>query len=106
MVKRFEVYLVNLDLLPSKDAKNTRPIVIISPDELNRNLETVIIAPIASTNAQYPTRIAIDFLNSKRFVILDQIRTVDKVRLVKKIGEIDAAAQRKTIDKLHELFAE
>ena len=106
MVKRFEVYLVNLDPQPSKDAKNTRPIIIISPDELNRNLETVIIAPIASTNSQYPTRIAIDFLNSKRFVILDQIRTVDKVRLVKKIGEIDAAAQRKTIDKLLELFAE
>jgi mRNA interferase MazF len=106
MVKRFEVYLVNLDPQPSKDAKNTRPTVIISPDELNRNLETVIIAPIASTNAHYPTRIAIDFLNSKRFVILDQIRTVDKVRLVKKIGEIDAAARKKTIDKLHELFAE
>ncbi len=106
MVKRFEVYLVNLDPQPSKDAKNTRPGVIISPDEVNQNLESVIIAPLASTNAQYPTRVAVDFLNSTRFAILDQIRTVDKARLVKKIGEIDAAARKKMIDRLHELFAE
>lgn len=106
MVKRFEVYLVNLDPQPSKDAKNTRPAVIVSPDELNRNVASVIIAPLSSTNAAYPTRIAVSFLNSERFVVLDQIRTVDKTRLVKKIGAIDNAAQRNVLDRLQELFAE
>jgi mRNA interferase MazF len=106
MVKRFEVYLVNLDAEPAKDAKNTRPAVVISPDELNRNLDNVIIAPLSSTRAKYPTRVAANFLNNERFVILDQIRTVDKARLVKKIGEIDASAQKEIVARLQELFSE
>ena len=106
MVKRFEVYLVNLDPHPSKDAKNTRPCVVISPDEVNRNLENVIIAPLSSTKVKYPTRVPTQFLNSERSVVLDQIRTVDSVRLVKKIGEIDAVAQKETLARLQELFAE
>ena len=106
MVKRFEVYLVNLDPHPSKDAKNTRPCVVISPDEVNRNLENVIIAPLSSTKVKYPTRVPTQFLNSERSVVLDQIRTVDSVRLVKKIGEIDAVTQKETLARLQELFAE
>lgn len=106
MVNRFDVFLINLDDSPSNDPKNTRPAVVISPDELNRNIETVIIAPLASTNAKYPTRVSVDFLNSERYVILDQIRTVDKARLVKKIGEIDTKAQAAISAKLQELFAE
>ena len=106
MVKRFDVYLVNLDPHPSRDAKNTRPCVVISPDETNRNLETVIIAPLSSTKVKYPTRVAVDFLNNERFVILDQIRAVDKIRLVKKIGEMPPDAAAKTLEKLSELFAE
>jgi mRNA interferase MazF len=106
MVKRFEVYLVSLDPEPSTNAKNTRPCVIISPDEMNDNLRTVIIAPISSNTLDYPTRLKFDFLNSERSMILDQIRSVDKDRLVKKIGEIDAAAQKQTLERLQELFAE
>jgi mRNA interferase MazF len=106
MVSRFDVYLINLDESPSKDPKNTRPAVVISPDELNRNVATVIVAPLASTNARYPTRVEIDFLNAKRFVILDQIRTVEKDRLVKKIGTIDRTAQNTVATRLQELFAE
>ena len=105
MVSRFDVFLVNLDASPGDDAKNTRPGVVISPDEMNRNVEHVIVAPIASTNARYPTRVAVDFLNSERFVILDQIRTVDKARLVKKIGEIPGSSQEVILDRLAELFA-
>ena len=106
MVKRFEVYLVNLDPQPSKDAKNTRPAVVISPDEMNDNLENVIIAPLSSAGAKYPTRITVNFLNNERAIVLDQIRTVDTVRLVKKIGEIDTAAQKTTLERLQEFFAE
>ena len=105
MVNRFDVYLINLDESPTRDPKNTRPAVVVSPDELNRHVDTVIIAPLASTNARYPTRIPINFLNADRHVILDQIRTVEKRRLVKKIGEIDPASQAEITSRLQELFA-
>ncbi len=106
MAKRFEVYLINLDESVTDDPKNSRPGVVISPDEMNRNLDHVIIAPIASTNAKYPTRVSTQFLNAERFIILDQLRTVDRSRLVKKIGEIDPGTRKATLAKLHELFAE
>jgi len=106
MVNRFDVYLINLDERISDDPKNTRPAVVISPDEANRNLGHVTIAPLSSTNAKYPTRVPVDFLNSERFVILDQIRTVELARLVKKIGEIDSASARSITDVLLEYFAE
>jgi mRNA interferase MazF len=105
MVNRFDVYLINLDERPTKDPKNTRPAVVISPDELNRHVETVIIAPLSSTNVRYPTRVDVEFLNSTRSVILDQLRAVEKKRLVKKIGSIDAASQDLVIARLQELFA-
>jgi len=106
MVERFALYLVNLDANPSKDAKNTRPCVVISPNELNRNLANVIIAPISSTKLTYPTRVPVEFLNNQRFIVLDQIRSVDKIRLVKKIGEIERSAQMSLLETLQELFAE
>ena len=106
MVSRFDVYLVNLDAVPSKNAKNTRPCVVISPDEMNRNISNVIIAPLSSVTAKYPTRVNVNFLNSERMIILDQLRTVDKVRLVKKIGDIDKSVQKETLDRLQEMFAE
>lgn len=106
MVNRFDVYLVNLDPQVSNDAKNTRPCVIISPDEMNRNISSVIIAPLSSSGPKYPTRIPINFLNNERVLVLDQIRTVDKDRLVKKIGEIEKPVQKTTLERLQELFAE
>lgn len=105
VVNRFDVYLVNLDPTPSDAAKNTRPAVVVSPDEVNRNIDHVLIAPIATTNAKYPTRVAVEFLNSERSVILDQLRTVDKSRLVKKIGEIGEASRDLILDRLVEMFA-
>jgi mRNA interferase MazF len=105
VVNRFDVFLVNLDSTPSDAAKNTRPGVVVSPDEVNRNIDHVLIAPLATTNARYPTRVPVEFLNSERSVILDQIRTVDKVRLVKKIGEINEASRDAILDRLSELFA-
>jgi mRNA interferase MazF len=105
VVKRFDVFLVNLDPVPSDAAKNTRPGVVVSPDEVNRNIDHVLIAPIATTNAKYPTRVSVEFLNSERSVILDQVRTVDKVRLVKKIGEIGEGSRDEILDRLGEMFA-
>ena len=105
MVNRFEVYLVDLDDVPTHDPKNTRPAVVISPDELNRHVATVIIAPVSSTRARYPTRVPVHFLNETRYVILDQIRTVDRSRLVKKIGELEKEARAAVTDRLLELFS-
>lgn len=106
MVKRFDVYLINLDDQISKDAKNTRPAVVISPDEANRNLGHVTIAPLSATNAKYPTRVSVEFLKAERFIILDQIRAVEKERLVKKIGEVEKASHGATLGVLQEMFAE
>jgi len=106
MVSRFEVYLVNLDPELTADPKNTRPSVVISPNEVNRNLDTAIIAPLATTKMEYPTRVPVEFLNGRRHVILDQIRSVDQARLVKKIGEIEEASRPSIVERLQELFAE
>ena len=105
MVKRFEIYLFNLDANSADDAKNTRPCVIISPDEMNKHIESVIIAPLSSVNKNYPTRINFEFLSKKRSVVLDQVRTVDKSRLVKKIGDIKGSTKRKILDVLQEMFS-
>ncbi len=107
MVARFEIFLVNLDRETSGDAKNTRPCVVVSPDEMNRHIHNVIIAPISSAESeQYPTRIPVNFLNSERAVVLDQIRTVDKDRLVKKIGTVERAEQGQILKCLADMFAE
>ena len=106
MVNRFEIYMINLDPLPSRDAKNTRPCVIISPDELNHHLDTVIVAPLSTAGLRYPTRVPVTFLNGRRSIVLDQIRAVDKERLIKKIGEIDKSERKETLACLAELFAE
>ncbi len=105
MVKRFEIYLFNLDESSSPDeAKNTRPCVVISPNEMNKYLESAIIAPLSSTGKHYPTRVHFEFLNKKREIVLDQIRTVDKNRLVQKIGDIKGNTKRKILDVLQEMF--
>jgi mRNA interferase MazF len=106
MVSRFEIYLVNLDAEVSKNARNTRPAVVVSPDEMNRNLPHVIVAPISSPPNGYPTRLAIDLLGGQRAVVLDQVRAIDTGRLVKKIGEADASTKKQILDRLNELFAE
>jgi mRNA interferase MazF len=105
MVARFDVYLINLDEQLSDDPKNTRPAVVVSPDELNRHVQTAIVAPLSSTRAHYPTRVPVVFLNEMRYVILDQLQTVDKSRFVKKIGELDKDSCEKLTDLLIEMFS-
>lgn len=105
MVNRFDVYLINLDDEVSDDPKNTRPAVVISPDEANRHLNHVVIAPLSATNSRYPTRLPITFLNAERFVIIDQIRTVENGRLVKRIGSVDDESASAIASLLLENFA-
>ena len=102
---RFEVYLVNLDPTIGSEIKKTRPCVIISPDEMNRNIATVIIAPLTSIQRNYPTRIPCKVEGKQGQIVLDQIRTVDKVRLVKKIDKLNKSVKNKIISVLNEMFS-
>jgi mRNA interferase MazF len=105
VVKRFEVYLVNLDPTIGSEIKKTRPCLIISPDEMNRHIQTVIVAPMTTKGRAYPTRVSCRFQDKEGQIVLDQIRTVDKVRLVKRLGRISPAARQAVLDVLAEMFA-
>ncbi len=106
VVKRFAVYLVNLDPTIGSEIKKTRPCLIISPDVMNRYIATVIIAPMTTKGRAYPTRIDCSFQGKDGQIVLDQIRTVDKVRLVRKLGRIDEQTQAEVLTVVAELFAE
>ncbi len=103
--KRFEVYLINLDPTIGSEIKKTRPCVIISPDEMNRNIATVIVAPLTSKLRNYPTRIPCRVEGKQGQIVLDQIRTVDKIRLIKKLDFLKKTVQTKTLTVLNEMFS-
>lgn len=105
-VKRFDVYLVALDPTVGSETQQTRPCLVISPDESNRHITTVIIAPMTSSGQPYPTRIACRFGGKNGLIVLDQLRTVDKTRLVKHLGRVMAAEQEAVLARLAEMFAE
>jgi len=106
VIKHFEVYLVNLDPTLGSEIQKTRPCLIISPDEMNVHIATVIIAPMTTKGREYPTRIPCRFQDKDGEIVLDQIRTVDKERLVKKLGKIDLVTEKKVLAAVMELFAE
>ena len=103
-VRRYEIYLVNLDPTQGTEIQKTRPCVIVSPDEMNRYIRTVIIAPMTSAQRDYPTRVNITFQRKKGQVVLDQIRTVDKSRLVRRLGALTDARAREVASILQEMF--
>lgn len=105
VVKRFEVYLVNLDPTIGKEIKKTRPCVIISPDEMNNYISTVIIAPLTSVKRGYPSRVECKFKNKSGEIILEQLRSVDKSRLIKKQGFLNEEIQNQILNKLQEIFS-
>ncbi|MDB5207245.1 MAG: transcriptional modulator of MazE/toxin, MazF [Flavisolibacter sp.] len=90
-MKQFDVYLINFDPTIGAEIKKTRPGVIVSPDDMNKNLQTIIVAPLTHKTKNYPSRVFTLFKNQNGQVILDQLRSVDKQRLIKKQGVIDAA---------------
>ena len=105
VVKRFDVYLVNLDPTVGSEIRKARPCLIISPDEMNRHIATVIVAPMTSKGRDYPTRVNCTFKGKKGQVVLDQIRTIDKIRLYQKLGTLDKKTQTTVLSVLAELFA-
>ncbi|PSM47940.1 transcriptional regulator [Chroococcidiopsis sp. CCALA 051] len=106
VVKRFDVFLINLDPTVGSEIQKTRPCVIVSPNEMNQYIATVIVAPMTTKGQPYPTRIACQFQGKDGQIVLDQIRTVDKTRLVKKLGQINSNEQKAVLDILAEMFAE
>ncbi len=105
VVRRFEVYLINLDPTIGSEIQKTRPCLVISPDEMNRFIKTVIVAPMTTKGTSYPTRVSCKFQGKQGQVVLDQIRTVDKTRLVRRLGKIDKQTQAEVLSVLSEMFA-
>lgn len=89
VINQYEVFLVELEPAKGHKIKKTRPCLIISPNEMNHYIQTIIIAPMTTKGHGYPSRVELNFINKKGWIVLDQIRTIDKTRLIKKIGIID-----------------
>ena len=104
-VGRGEVHLVRLDPTLGSEIKKTRPCLVISPDELNQHLRTVIVAPMTTGGQAYPWRVPCRFQHRSGFVALDQLRTVDSERLVKRLGRLSAGTTADVLDTLQEMFA-
>lgn len=100
-IKQYDIYLINLDPTVGSKIQKARPCLVISPDEMNRNIQTIIIAPMTTKSHSYPTRVKITFEKKMGWVVLDQIRTIDRSRLVKRLGKVtnDAITKIKSIIK-------
>ena len=103
-IKQYQIILVNLDPTIGHEIKKTRPCLVISPDEINRNLATIVIAPITSSSKPYPTRNEIQQSQTKGWIVLDQIRTIDKRRVLQKFGDLKAPIFRKVKMALKETY--
>ncbi|HKP53525.1 MAG TPA: type II toxin-antitoxin system PemK/MazF family toxin [Chloroflexia bacterium] len=105
-MKRFHVYLVNLDPTVGSEIQKTRPCVIVSPDAMNQHIATVIVAPMSTKGRTYPSRVSCHFQGKPGLIILDQLRSVDKTRLIRHLGSVDETTQQEVLRVLAEIFAE
>lgn len=105
MVSGFQVFVVKLDPTQGSEIKKNRPCVIVSPDEVNSYLNTVIVAPMTTTIRNYPTRVSVTFARRKGQIALDQIRAIDKSRFVRKLGTLDQKTAQEISDVLIKMFA-
>ena len=105
VINRSEVYLVGLDPTVGAEMQKTRPCLVVSPDEMNHYIRTVIIAPLTTRGRPYPTRVPCRFQNTEGQVVLDQLRAVDSTRLVKRLGTIDPATMETVLSTLQEMFS-
>ena len=106
VARRFEVYLVNLDPTVGHEIRKLRPGVIVSPDEMNRHVQTVIIAPMTTKGQPYPTRVACTFQGKRGQIVLDQVRAIDRIRLVKRLGKLNSGQSAEVLAVLGAMFAE
>lgn len=105
VIRRFDIFLINLDPTVGSEIQKVRPCVVVSPDEMNRHVRTVIVAPMTTKGQPYPTRISCRFAGKDGQIALDQIRAVDRARLVRVLGTLDPVAQQQLLTALSELFA-
>jgi len=105
VVKRFEIYFVNLDPAIGSEINKTRPCLIISPDEMNDSLNTIIVAPLTSTIRNYPSRVDCTVAGQNGQIGLDQLRTIDKQRLGRKLGTLDPKTQKVVLEVIAEIFS-
>ena len=104
-VARFDVFVVNLDPTVGSEIRKARPCVIVSPDEMNRYVRTVVVAPLTTAGRTYPSRVPVSFADRRGQVVIDQLRTVDKARLAKRLGALRPDEATAVLDVLREFFA-
>ncbi len=105
VVNRFDVFLISLDPTRGSEIRKTRPCLVISPDEMNDHIRTVIVAPMTTKGRTFPSRVSCTFQGKRGQVVLDQIRTVDRTRMVRRLGTVSAGVQNEVLDALQEMFA-
>jgi mRNA interferase MazF len=105
VINRFEIYLVNLDPTIGHKIRKIRPCVVVSPNEMNHHIRTLIVAPMTTKGQAYPTRVPCKFKGKRGQIVLDQLRTIDSVRLVKKLGRISQKTASDVLAVLQEMFA-
>lgn len=105
-VNQYDIVLVNLDPTVGAEIKKTRPCVIISPDEMNKHLQTIIVAPMTSQSRSYPTRVEVKHDNKKGWIVIDQVRSVDRMRIIKILDKLNAKEIAKVKKLLQEMFVD
>ncbi|MDD2853507.1 MAG: type II toxin-antitoxin system PemK/MazF family toxin [Desulfuromonadaceae bacterium] len=105
-LKQYCIYLVNLDPTIGHEIKKVRPCLVISPNEMNRHLQTVLIAPMTTKSHRYPTRVELRFEGKQAWIVLDQIRAVDHMRLVKELGKLDTRHAQNVRNILKEMLVD
>ena len=105
-IKQYQIILVNLDPTVGSEIKKTRPCVVISPNEMNKHLQTVVVAPMTSQSKRYPTRVEVNHNNKEGWIVIDQIRTIDKVRIIKVLDKLSTKEVDNVKSVIRETFVE
>ena len=105
-ISQYHIYLVNLDPTVGHEIQKTRPCLVVSPNEMNRHLKTVMIAPMTTKSHDYPSRVTLRFEGKQAWIVLDQIRTVDRARLIKELGKLDQRHIRRVKDVIREMLVD
>lgn len=105
-MNQYDIVLVNLDPTVGSEIKKTRPCVIVSPDEINHNLQTLVVSPMTTTSRKYPTRVKVKHNETTAWIAIDQIRTIDKVRVIKTLGTLNKLEIRELKSVIKETFVD